>query len=111
VHRLATRAGFRCEYCDADVLASVNAVYSCTTDHIVPHKSGRSTHDLENLAVSCTACNTLKWGWTPPGDYRATRIASVRAYLTELRERKEPVLLRGRQRLRPEQGGGDGTMA
>lgn len=94
--QVVRRAKFRCEYCDADVLASVDTIYSTVNEHIVPVARGGSKDDLNNLALSCAACNTLKGRWVPSGDDRAARIACVRRHLAELRALKHPVLLRVR---------------
>ena len=53
---VAERAEHRCEYCRAP-----EAVYNFRyeVEHIAPQASG-GTHDLENLALSCRACNAFK---------------------------------------------------
>ena len=59
------RAGFRCEYRDRDLLASLNDYKSWAQDHIVPQKFG-GEHTFENMAVSCHPCNSAyKKDWDP----------------------------------------------
>ncbi len=51
------RDGFRCLYCGI-------TTHDLTLDHVVPrHKGG--THDWENLASACRACNHRKANRTP----------------------------------------------
>lgn len=52
----AERAGYRCEYCHAP-----EEVFNFPfeVEHIVP-SSGGGASVLENLALSCRACNTYK---------------------------------------------------
>jgi hypothetical protein len=55
-HKVARRAGFRCEYCG---IHEDDAGFSHQIDHVVSRKhGGRST--LENLAYSCLLCNRFK---------------------------------------------------
>jgi hypothetical protein len=62
---LGERAGFKCEYCDRDLLASVDAYKLWQIDHIVPTHAG-GTNDLDNFAVCCLICNCkLKLRWDP----------------------------------------------
>lgn len=51
------RAGCRCEYCNADLIASSDVYFrGAHIDHIVP---GNGNH-LDNLALACVSCNLLK---------------------------------------------------
>lgn len=54
--RLAERADYRCEYCRAP-----ESVFNFPfeVEHIVPQSHGGSD-DLDNLALSCRACNAFK---------------------------------------------------
>ncbi len=47
-----------CQYCDADLLASLSTYYSATVDHVV-QVSVRRDDGLENLKLSCPTCNSL----------------------------------------------------
>lgn len=59
------RAGYKCEYCDNDMLASVNNYLSCELDHIIPQSAG-GDHTLENMALSCRECKVrFKRSWNP----------------------------------------------
>jgi 5-methylcytosine-specific restriction endonuclease McrA len=63
--RKGIRAKFRCEYCDKDLLASVDDYKEWTEDHIIP-KSGGGNDDEENIAISCRTCNwSIKGKWNP----------------------------------------------
>jgi 5-methylcytosine-specific restriction endonuclease McrA len=53
------RDGYRCVYCDADLL---DQEPHC--DHVVPFSRG-GTHTLDNLVTSCAACNIAKGDRTP----------------------------------------------
>ena len=92
--RLAHRAGFRCEYCDLDLLASVTAYKLFEVDHIVPTSKGGDIADPENLALSCRHCNFyFKRSWDPRSsiDERPPRdelILRVRNYLAGIKQRR-----------------------
>jgi len=50
---LGEKAGFKCEYCGRDLLASVNDYKDWQEDHIVPKSKGKPDDSVNNLAVSC----------------------------------------------------------
>jgi len=87
--RMAENANYQCEYCDGDLLSSVE-MYQFQKDHIVPKRSGGRA-ERQNLAVSCWYCNYhLKRRWDPreAAGADATRdqlIAAVRAYVAKVR--------------------------
>ncbi len=57
------RDGFRCVYCGADLLQSLDVLLAATVDHFAPRSAGgRFTRD--NLVTSCGVCNGLKAGET-----------------------------------------------
>ena len=58
----ALRARFRCEYCDRDLLSSVDAYHSWHLDHLVPRSRG-GADAVENYALSCKPCNFMKRHW------------------------------------------------
>jgi len=59
------RAGFHCEYCDRDLLASLDDYKACAQDHIVPGKLG-GPDGIENMAVASHPCNSAyKKDWAP----------------------------------------------
>ncbi len=84
------RARFRCEYCDRDLLASLDDYKAWAQDHIVPRKHGGSDN-IDNMAVACHPCNwSYKRDWDPreSAGARATRnelIAATRAFIAERR--------------------------
>lgn len=60
------RAGFKCEYCGHDLLASVDDYYyNEQQDHIVPQSKEEGWDGADNLAVVCKTCNFLKRDWDP----------------------------------------------
>ena len=59
------RARYKCEYCDKDMLASVDNYLSWQLDRIVPESAG-GDHTLENVALSCRECAVrFKGPWNP----------------------------------------------
>lgn len=99
---LGMRAGFRCEYCSRDLLASVDDYDSWQLDHIHPTSRGGSD-DRENLAVSCKTCNFIKRSWAPPTDViasdssRDARSKLAREYVLARRGIKAAEVARVRQ--------------
>ena len=89
--RVWVRAQGRCEYCDVELLASASVYFhGAHVDHIVPGAG----EDLENLALSCTACNRMKRrtkflvaGETLPE--RKALIERARYHIGKLRARDE----------------------
>lgn len=87
---IAVRANFRCEYCDRDLLASVDAYKEWQHDHIVP-QSVKEDNGLNNMALSCRTCNvSFKGKWDPghglPDDAsREKLVAAVRQYVARKR--------------------------
>jgi 5-methylcytosine-specific restriction endonuclease McrA len=81
----------RCEYCDRDLLASIDAYKAWEADHIVPLSAG-GTDDLDNRALACRSCNVgFKGRWNPAsvcreGATRADLIAATRAHIQKKRE-------------------------
>lgn len=62
---LGIRAGFKCEYCDKDLLASVDNYKEWQRDHIIPLSKGGEDIN-ENIAISCKTCNVnIKGRWNP----------------------------------------------
>lgn len=55
------RDGFRCRYCGADLLATLESFVTFCRDHVTPRSAGGATHD-SNLVTSCAACDRLKSG-------------------------------------------------
>jgi 5-methylcytosine-specific restriction endonuclease McrA len=84
---------FKCAYCDTDYLASYDAYYSLTFDHIIPDCSG-GEHSEENTVACCRACNFLKHICSPSGNNREERIADARQYIKEKRLLREAEVAR-----------------
>jgi len=62
---LGFRAAFCCEYCDRDLLASVDDYDSWQVDHIVPTSRG-GLDVFDNKAIACKTCNaSMKRRWDP----------------------------------------------
>ena len=85
--RLGARAGFRCEYCGKDLLASVDAYDSWQVDHIVPSSKKGDDH-FDNLALACKTCNFMKRNRTPAGATRGERIADAARHIQLARAEK-----------------------
>ena len=92
--KLAIRADFKCEYCDKDMLADMDAYKLWQVDHIIPQFLGLADKDkLENLALSCTQCNKdLKGKWNVSeqtiDSQRKIYIFLIREYIKEKRKVK-----------------------
>lgn len=88
--RAFERAGHKCEYCDFDLLGSVDALKHMEVDHIVPLSKGGDPADPENLAIACRHCNFhLKRSWDPriaegSPTTRAELIAAVKKRIAKL---------------------------
>jgi 5-methylcytosine-specific restriction endonuclease McrA len=64
---LCERAGWKCEYCGLDLLASAENFKLCQRDHLVPLSKG-GPNTLENLRLSCKHCNADWKGKFDPRD-------------------------------------------
>ena len=100
---IGERAGYKCEYCDKDLLASVDDyAFSWQCDHIIPRAAG-GEETFENLALSCVACNMgIKRDWNPQDEAgenasREELIQAVRQRVREEWHSWEPNLLRVRE--------------
>jgi hypothetical protein len=88
--RLGIRANFKCEYCDKDLLSSVESYKAWEKDHIIPKEQGGDDSD-ENLAISCNTCQfKIKGRWNPKevcenGATRDELIKAVRIYIAKKR--------------------------
>ena len=83
---IAWRARFRCEYCDKDLLRSVDDYeWNWEREHVVPTSPG-GPDLVDNWALACRTCNQLKGDWDPRPDAadaqnREALVASARAYV------------------------------
>lgn len=78
------QSDFCCEYCDKNLLASVDDYEGWQMDHIEP-QSKKGLHGFENIAIACRTCNFIKGSIQPDGSNRAERVASARKYIQERR--------------------------
>lgn len=92
-------SGFRCEYCNRDLLASFNDYDSWQIDHVIPLSKG-GIHEYDNMAVSCKTCNFLKRDYLPTGETRNERLADARRHVQELRVMREAELSQIRELVR-----------
>ena len=77
------RADFKCEYCDKDLLSSVENYKEWQEDHIVPQCEEGDDID-ENIAVSCRTCNVnIKGRWNPR-KHLSTGVEPVRENLIQV---------------------------
>ena len=99
------RSGFRCEYCDRDMLLSLDNYKAWAQDHVVPRKFGGGD-ELENMAVACQPCNSAyKKDWDPrtvAGEdaSREELVAAARAMIAAKREAEQRVLEQVRELVR-----------
>lgn len=104
--RIGEQAGYRCEYCDLDFLASADNLYRMwQKDHIVPKFRGGGD-DPDNLALCCLPCNMFKGKWDPrrkAGEdaNREGLIEAVRVHLFDQRTTKLKEVIRCREIVRP----------
>jgi 5-methylcytosine-specific restriction endonuclease McrA len=87
---LAWRARFCCEYCDKDLLRSVDEYeWHWEHDHVVPTNRGGPDRP-ENWALACRTCNQFKGAWDPRTEAagredRDVLVAVTRAYVQRRR--------------------------
>lgn len=75
--QLAVEFNFKCAYCDKNLISSVDNHREWQTDHIVPsYENGEDK--LENYALSCRTCNTIKHIWNPLKAYIGKGVPSKR---------------------------------
>ncbi len=55
------RDEYRCAYCGADLLATLDSFLSAVVDHITPRSRGGPDH-RSNMATACFACDRIKSG-------------------------------------------------
>lgn len=60
--RVYVRAAGLCEYCGIDVISDRIAYASVQIDHVHPQSQG-GKDELDNFALSCNVCNSLKSDW------------------------------------------------
>lgn len=55
------RDNYRCTYCGADLLATLDSFLSAVVDHVTPRSRGGPDH-ASNMATACFACDRIKSG-------------------------------------------------
>ncbi len=103
--RLCLKAGFKCEYCDLDFLASPDNYKQIQFDHIIPRKIGGPDKE-DNFAAVCRTCNcNWKSRWNPaadrPGATRAELVEACRQRIRDERKKAEAEIARLRKILLP----------
>jgi 5-methylcytosine-specific restriction endonuclease McrA len=92
--KVGIRAGFKCEYCDKDLLASVDNYKEWQKDHIIPTSKGGEDIN-ENIALSCKTCNVnIKSRWNPAdvAGENASRQELIKAVREFVREKRTVML-------------------
>lgn len=90
-------ADFRCQYCDKDLLASVDNYKGWQTDHLIPASSG-GLDEINNYVICCRTCNFIKGRWNPQTEYvglaptREQLIFSAKKYISEKRQKNEIIV-------------------
>ena len=89
---MGIRASFRCEYCDRDMLSSVDAYDAWQEDHVIP-QSRKGPDQVDNKALACKTCNFMKGDWDPrselpEGVERAEYVQAARRYVGNKRAQK-----------------------
>ena len=97
--KVAERAGYKCEYCDLDLLESVMHYWLIEVDHIIPKSKFEGDPDrIDNLAFSCRTCNVnLKRAWDPrtvagQNASRCELIEAARQHVADGKKRKQKEL-------------------
>jgi HNH endonuclease len=95
------QAAFQCEYCDKNLLRTLDAYKEWQIDHIVPRFLGGGDSDA-NLAVACRTCNFIKGRWFDPRKSAASLdrgglIEATRQYIRSERQRQGHMLGRVRE--------------
>ena len=104
---VGVRARFKCEYCDKDLLVSVDVYeFHWEREHVVPSARG-GADEFENLAFSCRTCNQLKRDWNPaeaaPADaIRDDLVRIARDYIQALRAERQTELAEVRRLIQAE---------
>ena len=94
---IAWRARFKCEYCFADLLGSVDDYhYNWEREHIIPTDAG-GPDEFENWALACRRCNQFKGKWDPAtvtgsDASREELVAAARRYVQSIRATREQEL-------------------
>jgi len=90
------RAGFKCEYCGRDLLASFDDYDSWQMDHIYPQSKQQVEGGLKglNIALACKTCNFRKrakvYGQLPTSEEeRSEMVEKVKLEIAQIRAERE----------------------
>lgn len=90
-YKAFTRDGFKCVYCDRNLLEDLDIYASSHLDHLRPKKYGGEDNEEFNRVSSCGVCNSIKGSFDPsPGEIVTaesfSRVVQVaREYILEKR--------------------------
>ncbi len=95
------RAGFKCEYCGRDLLASVDDYDSWQADHIYPQSKQKVDREV-NMAIACKTCNFMKraevFGKLPNSEEERTQMVKyVKQQIATKRAEKQMAVAEIRQ--------------
>jgi 5-methylcytosine-specific restriction endonuclease McrA len=82
------RDGFRCVYCDRDILESFDTFAASHLDHLKPSSKGGPDDDVWNRVSACGVCNNMKGAFDPCPEGLVTEetfhrvVAVARRYVT-----------------------------
>ena len=91
------RAGYRCEYCGRNLLASLDEYrWGWNHDHLIPRSVSQDDSN-DNMVLSCVACNRYKDTFDPhsvagPDASRDDLIAAASKKIEELRSADQQLL-------------------
>ncbi|THJ24073.1 MAG: HNH endonuclease [Nitrospira sp. CG24E] len=83
--RMWVRHGYRCGYCDEDLLSDLPRMMSAQLDHLLPKKEYPDLRDAEdNWVLACFRCNQLKRTFNPwkslPGSVGSPTRENIASY-------------------------------
>lgn len=87
---LGIDSDFKCQYCNKDLLSSVDNYKEWQTDHLIP-SSADGADSKENYVICCRTCNFIKGRWNPAIEYtnhhpsREQLISASRDYILRKR--------------------------
>jgi 5-methylcytosine-specific restriction endonuclease McrA len=95
-HEAFVRDGYKCVYCDRDILESFDSFAASHLDHLKPQKAGGVGDDVHNCVTACAVCNSIKGSHDPSpdgpvtADSFATVVEAARKYISEKRDGSRP---------------------
>lgn len=91
--RVYVNAKGRCEYCGRDLIEDRIGYGSIQIDHIFPQSKG-GDDSLDNLALSCSICNSVKSDWISveiDSTNRHGKLVAARLYIEKKMENHNTV--------------------